>query len=146
MDIAGFLEKFNNLPLRHDYTSITDYFENDLIDAGFDFANNSEEFLEEYLIPHMIDINEKLQEIDDKAMDVLRAAGVDEMKIKWRNFKNVKLGFFDLLKIRKLQKISKTLLDINIENNYILNAIYKNRPDLQEKYGSACEIVEKKMI
>ena len=131
------------MPLRHDYTIITDYYEIDLIDAGFDFANDSEEFLTECLIPRMIDINQKLQEIDAKAMNVLRAAGVDEMKIKWRNFVNIKLGFFDLLKIRKLQKTSKTLMDLNIENNYILDAIYKKRPDLKRKYGTASEMVEK---
>ena len=135
MDIAGFMKKFNDLPFRYDYKDPTDYFEKDMIDAGFNFESDSEEFLTEFLIPHLTDVCQKLHEIDDKGMDILRAAGVDEMKIKWKNFENIKLGFFDRMKIGKLQEISEKLMDVKISDTCMMNAIYKNRPELQEKYG-----------
>ena len=106
-----------------------------MIDEGFNFETDSEEFLTEFLIPHLTDVCQKLHEIDDKGMDILRAAGVDEMKIKWKNFENIKLGFFDRMKIGKLQEISEKLMDVKISDTCMMNAIYKNRPELQEKYG-----------
>lgn len=54
--------------------------------AGFNFATDSEEFMDEYVVPAVKELKETFIENDNKILDIYREAGLDEMKVRWRNF------------------------------------------------------------
>ena len=111
MDIKNFLQRYDALPYRTGVKDPIEYFELDMLDAGFDFESDSEEFITKYIIPHVKYIREKNRKVNEEAVNILVKACYDKTKILRGTVGPIKLGFSDGRKFDKLKKKSEKLTD-----------------------------------
>ena len=103
--------------------------------AGVDFETDAEQLLTEYIFPALEELQKTYLTNDEAALDIYRSAGLDEIKVRWRNFDTAKLSFLQKRRIKKIAEELELLSDAQLHFVILGMVVYKRRPDLKEKYG-----------
>ena len=122
---------------RHDLEGrLIEVYDTAMNKAGFDYEAESEKLLTEYIHPTLSELQGAFEENDEKALEIYREAGLEELKVQWRNFETAKLNFIQKRKIKKLAEGQERLGDAQLHLVVMTGVIYNHRSDLEEKYGT----------
>lgn len=67
--------------------------------------------------------------LGEQMKEILLRSGVTENQIKWKNFRNARIGFFDRMRVRKIKEASDKNLNESMANIVMLEAIAKMRAE-----------------
>ena len=134
MDIDKFMTTFNQtISSTPDDPDLVSLYEKAMTAAGFDFAD-SEQFMEEYVLPEMGRLHQEFLENDQTAISIYRTAGLTDLQAKWRNFRAARLNPLQRRKIKKITEMQIRLGDAQLSLGLMREAILRHRPELKEKY------------
>lgn len=136
MDIEKFIEDFSkNLPSEPDNNpDLFSIYEEAMLGAGFDFSA-SERFIEEYILPEMKMLRTEFLKNDKEALSIYRSAGLTDIQVKWRNFRDARLNPLQRRKLKKITEMQILLGDAQLSLVLMREVIIRHRPELAEKYG-----------
>lgn len=67
--------------------------------------------------------------LGEQMKEILLRSGVTENQIKWKNFRNARIGFFDRMRVRKIKEASDRNLNESMANIVMLETIAKMRAE-----------------
>lgn len=134
MNIDKFMTTFDQTILSiPDDPDLVSLYEKAMTAAGFDFAD-SEQFMEEYVLPEMEQLHQEFLENDQAALSIYRKAGMTDLQAKWRNFRAARLSVLQKRKIKKITEMQIRLGDAQLSLGLMREVILRHRPELKEKY------------
>lgn len=135
MDIDKFMTTFDQTILSiPDDPDLVSLYEKAMTAAGFDFAD-SEQFMEEYVLPEMGRLHQEFLENDQTAISIYRTACLTDLQAKWRNFRAARLNPLQRRKIKKITEMQIRLGDAQLSLGLMREVIIRHRPELEKKYG-----------
>ena len=98
-----------------------------------DFSSDSDQLMKEHVIPALEELQEMFFANDKKALDLYREAGLDEIKVQWRNFDTVRLNFFQRRRIKKIADDQELLGDAQIHFIFFWECHYQTQTGSDEE-------------